>query len=137
MLQNISFEINPGETVAILGATGSGKTSLVNLIPRFYDATEGCIKIDGINVKEYELNDLRSRIGFVLQKSEIFSGSIKDNIRWGDEDAGEEEIYEAAGIAQADEYINSFRDGYDTIIGERSVPLRRTEAEACNSKSNN
>jgi len=123
VLQDISLEIKPGETIAILGATGSGKTSLVNLIPRFYDVTEGEVLVDGINVKDYTLESLRSKISFVLQKSEIFSGTIKDNIKWGKEDATDDEIYEAARIAQADDYIRNFKDGYDTIIGEKGASL--------------
>lgn len=123
VLQNVNLEIKQGETVAILGATGSGKTSLVNLLPRFYDVVQGEVDIDSVNVKEYSLEALRSKIGIVLQKTELFSGSIMDNILWGDENASEEEAVRAAKIAQADEYINSFNDGYSTILGEKGTSL--------------
>lgn len=123
VLQNIDLEIQPGETVAILAATGQGKTSLVNLIPRFYDATEGEVLVDGINVKDYALDTLRNKIGFVLQKSELFSGTIKDNIKWGCDTATDEEVVQAARIAQTDEFIQSFQEGYETIIGEKGSSL--------------
>ena len=123
VLKDMSFEIKSGETVAIIGATGSGKTSLVDLIARFYDATEGKVFVNGIDVKEYDLTALRQKIGFVLQKSETFSGTIADNIRWGNPDATLEEIQTAAKIAQADEYIQGFENGYDTVIGEKGASL--------------
>lgn len=123
VLQGINLEINPGETFALLGATGSGKTTLVNLIPRFYDTTAGSVTVNGIDVREYDLENLRTKIGFVLQKNELFSGSIMDNIRWGKGDATDEEIFEAARIAQADEFIRSFKEGYNTIIGEKGASL--------------
>ncbi len=123
VLQDISFKVNPGETVAILGSTGTGKTSLVNLIPRFYDCPEGQVLVDGKNVKEYDLKTLRDKIGYVLQKSELFSGTIKENIRWGKKDATQQEVFTAAQIAQADEYIQGFNDGYDTVIGEKGMSL--------------
>ncbi len=123
VLADISFSAKKGETVAILGATGSGKTSLVSLIPRFYDTTGGTVRIDGVDVKDYKLEDLRSRVGFVLQKSELFSGTIADNIRWGNHDATDEEVLAAAKIAQADSFITGFSDGYKTIIGEKGSSL--------------
>ena len=123
VLKDISFEIKSGETVAIIGATGSGKTSLVNLIARFYDTTNGRVLVNGIDVKEYDLTALRKKIGFVLQKSETFSGTIADNIRWGNPDATIEEVQTAAKIAQADEYIQGFENGYDTVIGEKGASL--------------
>lgn len=123
VLKDISFEIKSGETVAIIGATGSGKTSLVNLITRFYDVTDGKVLVNGIDVKEYDLTALRSKIGFVLQKSETFSGTIADNIRWGNSDATDDEVQTAAKIAQADEYIQGFENGYDTVIGEKGASL--------------
>lgn len=123
VLKDISFEIKSGETVAIIGATGSGKTSLVNLIARFYDTTNGRVLVNGIDVKEYDLTALRNKIGFVLQKSETFSGTIADNIRWGNPDATIEEVQTAAKIAQADEYIQGFENGYDTVIGEKGASL--------------
>ncbi len=123
VLEGIDLDIAPGEFIAVLGATGSGKTSLVNLIPRFYDANDGEVMVDGVNVREYELDTLRSKISVVLQKSEIFSGSIMDNIRWGAPDASEDEVRYAADIAQASEFIESFTDGYDTYIGEKGASL--------------
>ncbi len=123
VLEDISFKVNKGETVAILGATGCGKTSLVNLVARFYDATEGTVLVDGVDVKEYDLNALRSRIGFVLQKSELFSDTIENNIRWGKPDATDEEVREAAEIAQADGFIQGFTDGYKDMVTEKGTSL--------------
>ena len=123
VLKDINFEIKSGEMVAIIGATGSGKTSLVNLITRFYDVTGGKVSVNGIDVKDYDLTALRKKIGFVLQKSETFSGTIADNIRWGNPDATLEEVETAAKIAQADEYIQGFENGYDTVIGEKGASL--------------
>lgn len=123
VLDDISFKVNKGETVAILGATGCGKTSLVNLIARFYDATEGTVLVDGVDVKEYDLDALRKKIGFVLQKSELFSDTIENNIRWGKPDATDEEIRNAAEIAQAAEFIEGFTDGYKDVITEKGSSL--------------
>lgn len=123
VLNNISFKVNKGETVAILGATGCGKTSLVSLIARFYDATEGEVLVDGVNVRDYDLDTLRSKVGFVLQKSELFSETISENIRWGKPDATDEEIRRAAEIAQASEFIEGFTDGYDDMITEKGSSL--------------
>lgn len=123
VLTGVNFRVNKGETVAILGATGCGKTSLVSLIPRFYDATEGDVFVDGVNVRDYKLDDLRHRIGFVLQKSELFSETIEQNIRWGDPDASDEEVRRAAEIAQADEFISGFTDGYKDMITEKGSSL--------------
>ncbi len=123
VLKDISFKVEKGQTLAILGSTGEGKTSLVNLIPRFYDATKGEVFVDGINVKEYKTKELRKKIGYVLQKSEIFSGTITENILWGKSNATREEVQRAAKIAQADEYINGFNDGYSTLIGEKGMSL--------------
>ncbi len=123
VLTDVSLRVNKGETVAILGATGCGKTSLVSLIPRFYDATEGEVLVDGVNVRDYRLDDLRSRIGFVLQKSELFSETIEENIRWGDPEASDEEVRRAAEIAQADEFISGFTDGYKDMITEKGSSL--------------
>ena len=123
ILNNINFEVKQGESLAILGATGCGKTSLVNLIPRFYDCHEGSVLVDGVDVKEYNLQTLRQGISVVLQKSELFTGTIFDNIRWGKPDATIEEVREAARIAQADDFIMSFNDGYDTVIGEKGSSL--------------
>ncbi|MBE6606547.1 MAG: ABC transporter ATP-binding protein [Ruminococcaceae bacterium] len=123
VLDNINLKINPGEFVAVIGATGSGKTSLVNLITRFYDADEGEVLVDGVNVQDYDLHDLRSKIAFVLQKSELFSETVAENIRWGREDATDEEVIEASKTAQAHEFISSFNKGYDTMIAEKGASL--------------
>lgn len=123
VLEDIDLEIHPGETFAILGTTGSGKSSFVNLIPRFYDVTEGNVYVDGINVKDYELHELRERVVTVMQKAELYSRSIRENIRWGREDATDEEIYEAARVAQADDFIRASKDGYDTHVTESGHSL--------------
>ena len=123
VLHDINLTVHPGEMVAILGATGAGKSSLVNLIPRFYDTTEGAVYVDGHNVKDYDLDALRGKISMVLQTSELFSGSILDNIRWGNEDATMEEVVAAAKIAQADDFISSFPDGYDTPVTQKGASL--------------
>lgn len=123
VLNDINLDIQKGETVAVIGATGSGKTSLVNLIPRFYDVTEGEILVDGVNVRDYRLNDLRNRITVCLQKSELFSTTISDNIAIGRRDATEEEIKKAAAAAQADEFIVRQKDGYDTKVAEGGMSL--------------
>ncbi|MBE6531507.1 MAG: ABC transporter ATP-binding protein [Ruminococcaceae bacterium] len=123
VLHDIDLEVKRGETVAIIGATGSGKTSLVNLIPRFYDATEGEVMVDGLNVKEYDLEKLRSKISFVMQKSELFSDTIANNIRWGKPDADEDEIRSAIEVAQAQSFVEGFNDRYDTFIAEKGASL--------------
>ena len=123
VLRGIDLDIKRGETVAVIGATGSGKSSLVKLIPRFYDADEGELLINGIPVKEYDLEALRSKIGFVMQKSELFSDTIANNIKWGREDAEESDIIEAAKTAQAHEFISSFGEGYSTYIAEKGASL--------------
>lgn len=123
ILQNISFGAKKGEFVAVLGVTGAGKTSLVNLIPRFYDVTQGTVKVDGEDVRNFDLDDLRSRIGIVMQKSELYAGTIAENIRRGREDADFDEIRKAAHIAQAKEFIEGFGEGYDTLIGEKGASL--------------
>ena len=123
VLQDVSLKIKRGETLAIIGATGSGKSSLVKLIPRFYDANTGSVIIDGIDVRDYELSALRKKIGFVMQKSELFSDTIINNIKWGKEDASEEEVVRAAEIAQADGFVRGFSDGYETFIAEKGASL--------------
>ncbi len=115
-LEGVDLHIKSGETIGIIGGTGSSKTSLVNLISRLYDATEGVVKVGGRDVKEYDLTALRDAVSVVLQKNELFSGTIKENLRWGDPDATDEELVEACKLAQADEFIRSFPDGYDTHI---------------------
>lgn len=121
VLDNISFTAEPGEVVAILGATGSGKSTLVNLIPRLYDVTEGRILIDGRDVRSIKLKTLRNSISVVLQESILFSGSIKENISWGKDDASDEEIIEASKAAQAHDFIANFSEGYETKMGQRGV----------------
>ena len=123
VLHDINIDIKKGETFAIIGATGSGKTSLVNMIPRFYDATEGEVYVNGIPVKEYDLSNLRSRISYVMQKSELFSGTVAQNIRWGKDDASDEEVRAAARIAQAEEFIEGFANKYDDYIAEKGASL--------------
>lgn len=123
VLSCIDLKVGKGQMIAILGSTGCGKTSLVNLVPRFYDATEGDVLVDGVNVKDYDVDTLRSKIGVVLQKSELFSGTVAENIRWGCETATDEEVKTAAKIAQAEEFIDGFNDGYDTMISEKGASL--------------
>lgn len=123
VLRNINLSVEPGETLAIIGETGCGKSSLVNLIPRFYDATSGTVEVDGADVRSYPLNDLRDRIAFVLQKSELFSTTIRENILIGNPDATEAEIVSAAKAAQADEFIRQQPDGYDTPVAESGTSL--------------
>lgn len=123
VLSGIDLKAEKGQMIAILGSTGCGKTSLVNLVPRFYDATDGDVLVDGVNVKDYDVDTLRSKIGVVLQKSELFSGTVAENIRWGCETATDEEVKTAAKIAQAEEFINGFNDGYDTMISEKGASL--------------
>ena len=123
VLRDIDLTITPGETLAILGSTGCGKTSLVNLIPRFYDPTEGEVLIDGKNVKDYPLTELRDKVAFTLQKSELFSRSIRENILWGRPDATEEEIIQAARDAQAADYILNKPEGFDTMVAEKGASL--------------
>ena len=115
-LENINLHIKSGQTIGILGGTGSSKTSLVNLISRLYDVTEGEVKVGGVNVKDYDLVTLRDAVSVVLQKNVLFSGSIKENLRWGNKDATDEEIEEACHLACADEFIEQFPDKYDTHI---------------------
>jgi ATP-binding cassette subfamily B protein len=123
VLSNVSFVAEPGQTVAILGATGSGKSTLIHLIPRFYDATSGRVTLDGTDVRDLRLSSLRRHIGTALQDTILFSGTIRDNIRYGRPEAGEEEVIAAAEAGQAHEFIRSFPDGYDTVIGQRGVTL--------------
>ena len=123
VLNNINLKVNKGEKIGILGSTGCGKSTLVNLITRFYDVTDGEVIVDGVNVKEYEFDVLRNKVALVLQKSELFSGTIKANICWGKEDATLEEVEYAAKIAQADSFIKSFNEGYDTFVAEKGASL--------------
>lgn len=123
VISDLTLDIKSGESVAILGATGSGKSSLVNLIPRFYDCTAGEVLVDGVNVKDCKLDELRKKVGIVLQKSELFSGTVEDNIKWGDKNATPEEVISAAQAAQADEFIQKIPAGYEGIIAEKGASL--------------
>ncbi len=123
VLKEVSFSAQPGETVAILGMTGAGKSTLVHLIPRFYDVLDGRILLDGVDVRRFDQKTLRRNIGMVLQETVLFSGTIRDNIRYGKPDAGEDEVIAAAKAAQAHEFILNLPNGYDTVIGQRGVNL--------------
>jgi ATP-binding cassette subfamily B protein len=123
VLNEVNLVAEPGETVAILGATGSGKSSLIHLIPRFYDVTSGRITIDGVDVRDVTLESLRPSIGIALQDAVLFSGSIRENIRYGRAAATDEEVVAAAKAAQAHDFIMDFPDGYDTPVGQRGVNL--------------
>ncbi|MBQ8027538.1 MAG: ABC transporter ATP-binding protein, partial [Clostridia bacterium] len=123
VLDSINLKIESGELVGIIGSTGSGKTTLVSLVSRLYDADEGSVLVDGIDVRDYSLKNLRSAVSVVLQKNTLFSGTIAENLRWGNENASDEEIYHAAQVAQADGFIRSFPDGYDTFIGRGGANL--------------
>ncbi|OAB47593.1 ABC transporter ATP-binding protein [Paenibacillus antarcticus] len=123
VLQDISFQAEPGQTLAILGATGSGKSTLISLIPRLYDTTSGSVLIDGTDVKDIPLDDLRGKIGMALQQSILFTGSIRDNIRFGKNDAGQDEIEAYAKAAEAHDFIMRMPDGYNTILGQKGVNL--------------
>ena len=115
-LKNVNIDIKSGETIGIIGGTGSSKSTFVQLIPRLYDATEGEVLVGNVNVKDYDLKTLRNEVAMVLQKNVLFSGTIKENLRWGNENATDEEIIKACKQAQADEFVSSFPDGYDTYI---------------------
>ena len=123
VLEHIDLTINQGETVAIMGATGCGKTTLVSLIPRFYDVTEGAVLVDGVDVREYRQQALREKVAVTLQKAELFTVPIRENIAWGNPNASEDEILSAAKTAQADGFITSAPNGYDTVIAERGMSL--------------
>lgn len=123
VLEDINFSINPGERLAIIGSTGSGKSTLINLIPRFYDVTKGSVKIDGVNVLDYSLDNIRSKVALVPQKTLLFTGSIRDNIKWGNENAKDEEVEKVAKIAQAHSFIQNFNEGYNTYLGQGGVNL--------------
>ena len=116
VLEDINLHIRSGETIGIIGGTGSSKTSLVNLISRLYDVTEGTVRVGGHDVREYDLETLRNQVAVVLQKNVLFSGTIKENLRWGNKEATDEQLVEACKLAQADDFIQSFPDKYDTYI---------------------
>jgi ATP-binding cassette subfamily B protein len=121
VLKDINLSIKSGETIGIIGSTGSAKSSLVQLIPRLYDTTEGAVLVGGRNVKDYKLHNLRDNVSMVLQTNILFSGTIEENLRWGNENASFEEIRAAAKIAQADDFVMSFPDGYQTDLGQGGV----------------
>lgn len=118
VLDNINLTINPGETVGVVGSTGCGKTTLVSMIPRLYDVDDGEVLVDGVNVRDYNLNRLRTGVGMVLQKNVLFSGTIAENLRWGDDHATDEQLVSASESAQADGFIRSFADGYDHVLDQ-------------------
>ena len=132
VLENLNLVITPGETIGILGSTGSGKSSLINLFPRFYDCTNGEVLVDGVNVKEYKLDTLRKKIAIALQKSELFSTTIFENITWGKEDATLEEVKKVAKIAQAKEFIESKEDNYFTMVAEKGMSLSGGQKQRIN-----
>ena len=121
ILNNIKFNIKSGEIVAIIGSTGTGKSTLVNLMPRFYDVTEGTVKIDGIDVKDYDIKTLRESIGMVLQENRLFAGTIEENIKWGKKDASLEEIKHACKVAQIDEFIENLPNKYASRVEQRGA----------------
>lgn len=121
VLDNVNLTIEPGKVVGIIGSTGCGKTTLVSMIPRLYDVDEGQVLVDGVDVRDYNLKNLRNGVGMVLQKNVLFSGTIKDNLKWGDENATDEEIRAAAESAQADSFVNNFTDGYDMKLDQGGV----------------
>ncbi len=123
MLNDVSFKIEPGQMVGIVGPTGSGKSTVVSLIPRFYDPTKGVVKIDGRDVRDYKVNPLREQIGYVLQDTVLFRGTILENIAFGRPNATREEIVDAAQLANADEFIARMPKGYETMVGERGSTL--------------
>jgi len=123
VLTDITLNAEPGQTIALLGSTGSGKTTIINLIPRFYDVSEGNIRIDGHDIRDVTLDSLRSQIGIVLQETNLFSGSIRDNIAFGRPDASDDEVIAAAQAAAAHDFILEFPEGYDTPVGERGATL--------------
>lgn len=123
VIQDVTFQIEPGQKIALVGSSGGGKSSLVSLIPRFYDVTKGSIEIDGVDVRDYNLKSMREKIGIVLQDNFLFSDTVKSNIHYGNPNASEEEVIAAAKAANAHDFIMSLPDGYDTLVGERGVKL--------------
>ena len=140
VLKDISFKVNKGETVAFIGSTGSGKSTLINLVPRFYDATEGEILIDGINIKDYTQEALHNKLGYVSQRAVIFNDTVMGNIAFGDNGKGEiseEKVKEAIEVAQAKDFVEKMENKYETQMAERrNECIRWTKAKAFNCKSN-
>jgi ABC-type multidrug transport system fused ATPase/permease subunit len=123
VLRDVSFTVKPGQMIGVVGPTGGGKSTIMSLIPRFYDPSAGAVLVDGIDVRDYRLQALRDQIGYVLQETVLFRGSVRDNIAYGREDATEEEIIEAAKLANADEFITRMPNGYQTFVGDRGDTL--------------
>lgn len=123
VLKNLTFTVQPGETIAVVGGTGAGKSSLVQLVPRLYDVTAGAVRIDGVDVRNYRLEDIHDKVGMVLQKNELFSGTIAENLRWGKQDATQEEMETATRVSEIHEFIISMPEGYDTLLGRGGVNL--------------
>ncbi len=137
MLKDISFTIEPGQMAALVGPSGTGKTTVISLIPRFYDTTSGKVKIDGKDVREYKLKSLREQISFVLQDTLLFRATIWENIAYGKPEASRKEIEDAAQLANAHEFIEKMPEGYDTMVGERGVSaVRWATAAHCDSPRN-
>ena len=123
MLKDVNFKIKAGQLVGLVGTTGGGKSTIVSLIPRFYDPSSGVVKIDGVDIREYKFHAMRDQIGYVLQETVLFEGTVRDNIAYGHEGATEQQILEAAKLANADEFIARMPHGYDTMVGERGETL--------------
>jgi ATP-binding cassette, subfamily B, multidrug efflux pump len=128
-LKKVSFSAEPGQTIAIVGPTGAGKTTIINLLPRFYDVTHGSVKIDGVDVRDVTAESLRKQIGIVLQDTFLFSASVMDNIRFGRPDATDEEVYAAAKLANADSFIERLPEKYETVLGERGSGLSQGQRQ--------
>ena len=134
VLTDISFKAEKGQTLAVIGSTGSGKSSLINLIPRFYDVIQGCVKVDGVDVRSMSQKELRDRLGYVPQKGVLFSGTIDSNIRYGKTDISEEQVKKAAMVAQAQDFIEEKPHGYESPVARRNQCFRWTEAETFHCK---
>lgn len=130
-LSGITFSARPGEITAIIGGTGSGKSTLLNMIPRFYDAIEGTVSVDGVDVRQMTQEELRSKIGYIPQKAVLFTGTINENIRYGKEDATEEEILHAAKVAQAYDFVTAMKEGFDSSISQGAVTSPAARSSVC------
>ena len=129
VLKEVSFSAEPGQTIAIVGPTGAGKTTIINLLPRFYDVTHGSVKIDGVDVRDVTAESIRKQVGIVLQDTFLFSASVMDNIRFGRPDATDEEVYAAAKLANADSFIERLPEKYETVLGERGSGLSQGQRQ--------